>query len=209
MGDAPSERYSVKRIIVHPNYGPKTWSNGHDVALLELGKSVNFETSYARPICLPTGNSDYAGAVATVTGFGRTGYNKPNSNFLQEVDIDVITTKQCKWYFGGLEEEAYRTMICAGKSDGTGGAWVILVAHSSPNNSEHMSKLEWPRLGPVNVIPMVSLRELQNLKIGLRATLTLATLPPALAHASIANYNEYLNKDNNASYNEYINKDNN
>merc|ERR1711962_1437171 len=119
--DAPSERFSVKRIIVHPNYGPKTWSNGHDVSLLELDRSVNFEKSYARPICLPTGNSDYAGAVATITGFGRTGYNKPGSNYLQEVDIDVITTEQCKWYFGGLTEEAYRTMICAGKSDGTGG----------------------------------------------------------------------------------------
>merc|ERR1711962_153428 len=77
-----------------------------------------------------------------------------------------------------------------------GVAWVILVAHSSPNNLELMSKLEWPHLGPMNVIPMVSLLELQNLKIGLRATLTLATLPPALAHASIVNYNEYINKNN-------------
>merc|ERR1711915_1134239 len=90
-----------------------------------------------------------------------------------------------------------------------GVAWVILVGRSSPKNLEHISKLEWPHLGPVNVIPMVSLRELQKFEIGLRATLTLATLPPALAHASIDNYNEYINIDNNANYNEYINKDNN
>merc|ERR1719244_1471124 len=90
-----------------------------------------------------------------------------------------------------------------------GVAWVILVGHSSPKNLEHMSKLDWPHLGPINVILMVSLLELQKFKIGLRATLALATLPPALAHASIASYNEFINKDNNANYNDYINKDSN
>jgi len=122
--ESHTERFNVNMIINHPDYRQYPWTNGHDVSLLELDGSVNFETSYARPICLPTGNSDYAGAVATVTGFGRTGYNESQSNFLREVDIDVISNKQCLELFNKQwvgSEEDFKTMICAGKLDGTGG----------------------------------------------------------------------------------------
>jgi len=119
VSESHTERFSLKRIINHPDYGQYPWTNGHDVSLLELDGKVNFETSQARPICLPTGDDTYAEKVVTLTGFGRIGHDQPQSDYLREVDIDVITNAQCSRYYGGSESD-YNTMICAGKSDGSG-----------------------------------------------------------------------------------------
>jgi len=120
VSESHTERFNIKRIINHANFDWDPW-NGHDVALLELDGRVNFETSQARPICLPTGSSDYAGAEALVTGFGMTGAGQNQSNYLREVDIHVITTTQCLQELDGNLEGDYPTLICAGERDGTGG----------------------------------------------------------------------------------------
>lgn len=41
----------------------------NDVAILTMDRPVEF-TQNIRPICLPTGQSDYTGKVATVIGWG-------------------------------------------------------------------------------------------------------------------------------------------
>ena len=57
----------VKKVLVHPNYVGGTFDN--DLALLELSSPVTFQ-EHILPICLPAEESNYAGGVATVAGWG-------------------------------------------------------------------------------------------------------------------------------------------
>ena len=57
----------VKEVFVHPNYVAGTFVN--DLALLELTIPVTFQ-EHILPICLPSDESNYAGGVATVAGWG-------------------------------------------------------------------------------------------------------------------------------------------
>ena len=68
----PVER-NVKRVVVHRGYIARTFDN--DLALLELDKPVKFQ-EHILPICLPEGDDDFVGEVATVTGWGRLRHGK-------------------------------------------------------------------------------------------------------------------------------------
>ena len=49
---------------------------------------------------------------------------QPQSNYLREVDIDVITNAECAKQMSGTEAD-YKTMICAGKTDGSAGGCMV------------------------------------------------------------------------------------
>ena len=70
---------------------------------------------HIRPICLPTDTSDnYAGYVATVTGWGRKKDKGRVSNVLREVIMKVITQDQCKKFW---PRKLTSAMLCVNRPE--------------------------------------------------------------------------------------------
>ena len=67
---SPQTLVKVAEIITHPQYKTSPVPT-NDFALLRLGQCQDFNKGVA-PACLPADNSrDFAGTVATVTGWGK------------------------------------------------------------------------------------------------------------------------------------------
>lgn len=61
----------MTRIIIHPNYNPRTSDN--DICLLRLSSPVTF-TNFISPVCLAAPDSVYfTGIDSWVTGWGNIG----------------------------------------------------------------------------------------------------------------------------------------
>jgi len=105
-------RMPITEIKNHPDFDSQDSS---DFSMLKLKKDVDFcRYPHIRPICLPTDTSDdYAGDVATVTGWGATYNGGSTVNKLREVNVDVITNNQCKNEYKYNSTEITRTMLCA------------------------------------------------------------------------------------------------
>ena len=69
----------------------------YDISILTLASVLTF-SSKVSPVCLPAFSQrfqDYAGQVATVTGWGTTASGGSPSNTLQEVQVTVISNEDC------------------------------------------------------------------------------------------------------------------
>ena len=102
----------VDKIIDHPDYSSSPVPV-MDFSLLRLKEPVDFDMyPHIRPVCLPFSNEevvnnrlcfilsksscqDYAGETATVTGWGTTSSGGDLSNTVKEVDVTVLTNKNC------------------------------------------------------------------------------------------------------------------
>lgn len=86
-------------------------------ALLELSSPVIYN-SRVLPICLATTNMEFPpGKTCFITGWGTKGWNRPQSNFLQEAPIRLVSRDECN------EKKSYNgtvppTALCAGFQDG-------------------------------------------------------------------------------------------
>ena len=109
VSDAGERRYSVQRIIQHPQYVSPPWSRGWDFALLRLSSEITFSNTIS-PVCLPTAGQTYAGATAIASGYGRVGATRPQATTLQHVRLPVWSQSSCtrRWSF------LTSSMICAG-----------------------------------------------------------------------------------------------
>ncbi|XP_078349416.1 serine protease 33-like [Oculina patagonica] len=113
----------VKNIILHPKYWGKTEHGvlvqppDYDVALLELSSPVTYD-SHVLPVCLATSDMAFPpGKTCFITGWGTKGWNKPQSTFLQEAPIRLVSREECN------EKKSYNgtvplTALCAGFQDG-------------------------------------------------------------------------------------------
>ena len=104
-------RLGVSTITSDPLYNISNGQN--DLAILTLAQKATFSTKVA-PICLPWScgghSDDYAGQVATVTGWGLSYYNSTDAerpDVLQEVDINVTSNEEC--------QEAFKNYTAQGK----------------------------------------------------------------------------------------------
>lgn len=65
----------IAEKIVHPGYSRKSKDAWHDIALLRLSSSLEFNDG-VKPICLPLANhlwhKDFTGQNLTTAGFGKT-----------------------------------------------------------------------------------------------------------------------------------------
>merc|ERR1719273_377673 len=107
IADAEFNRVDVAEIIDDPNYDSQ--STNSDFAILRLASPVTFSSAIS-PACLPAGASQYAGEVATVTGWGTlfSGGNRPTA--LQEVDVTITTNEFCNQrYYGEITD----VIMCA------------------------------------------------------------------------------------------------
>ena len=89
-----------------------------DIAILVLKSPVKY-TDTVKPICLPEGNSSYAGEKGTVVGWGLLGYGGSSPKVLQELTTEIWDNERCSSNY----EKKYpdspasitETMLCSGK----------------------------------------------------------------------------------------------
>ena len=91
--DAAADIRTVSRITNHPQYNPDNLLN--DISILTLSSPLTFSRAMS-PVCLPADPSlSYAGATATVTGWGRTSPGGDLADSLQEVELTVWSNEDC------------------------------------------------------------------------------------------------------------------
>jgi len=126
--DSTFTRVPLSAITDHPDYNSGTLDN--DYSILTLAEPVEFSATIA-PACLPSTNSDFAGVLATVSGWGTlsSGGNQPT--VLNEVDVTVQSNAECNSAYGsGITDN----MICAadaGKDSCQGDSGGPLVAQEN------------------------------------------------------------------------------
>ncbi|KAI4891399.1 hypothetical protein NFI96_026095 [Prochilodus magdalenae] len=104
---------SVKQIISHPEYDPKTYDN--DIALMELDSPVDLNQNIW-PICLPAATHKFpAGHAVWITGWGNTREYGSSASVLQKAEVRIINDTVCNQLLNG---EVTPHMICAGVLEG-------------------------------------------------------------------------------------------
>ncbi|XP_072509959.1 complement C1r subcomponent-like protein isoform X1 [Notamacropus eugenii] len=107
--------YSVRRVIVHPDYRPEEANNFEgDIALLELESSVPLSPNLL-PICLPDNETFYSsGLMGYISGFGMEGGRLVNQ--LKYVSLPVAEREACEaWLLEKNRTEVFSSnMFCAG-----------------------------------------------------------------------------------------------
>ena len=92
--------FNVEAIQDHESYDSQTFD--YDFSMIKLSTEVDWAAHpRIRPVCIPTEDSgvDFAGATATVTGWGTTSSGGSQPNTLKEVDVGVISNFQCRFDF--------------------------------------------------------------------------------------------------------------
>ena len=89
---------TVASITNDPKYNSNNMQ--HDFAILTLSQPVTL-TDKVRPVCLPADlTNSFAGAKATVSGWGTTTYGGSQPSVLMDVDVTVKTNKECAQVYG-------------------------------------------------------------------------------------------------------------
>ncbi|XP_012250668.2 trypsin-1-like [Athalia rosae] len=108
-------RRRIKSAQIHENFDPYSYNN--DIALVELDKPVQFN-GIIRPACLPDNRPiDYAGSMAVVAGWGRTGERESVSDSLRKVDLPILSDEECRMA-GYDKKRLTENMFCAGYLEG-------------------------------------------------------------------------------------------
>lgn len=102
-------------ITDHPNYNDDTFNN--DMSIIEIAP-LDFDALdvAVRPACLPDSAETYDGVTATVTGWGTLKSDGSQPTILQEVDVPVVSTADCRKVYG--TSGITNNMLCAGTATG-------------------------------------------------------------------------------------------
>lgn len=113
----PYEERGVERKVVHPRFNFFTYE--YDLALVRVDSPLKFYP-HVRPVCLPAQNENLIGKNATVTGWGRLAEGGTLPSILQEVQVPIISNKNCEQMFlkAGREENIPDMFVCAGYENG-------------------------------------------------------------------------------------------
>ncbi|UYV78008.1 ST14 [Cordylochernes scorpioides] len=130
----------VQVVAAHPKFDKRTFE--YDLALLRFYEPVEFRTNVL-PVCVPNNlTANYVGRLATVAGWGRLYEEGPLPNVLQEVQVPVITNRQCEEMYrrAGFVEDIPDIFICAGRPEGgMDSCEVSLVSSSASSTIRHIS----------------------------------------------------------------------
>ena len=106
----------IEQYFIHENYDENTVDN--DIAIIRLESSIDCSGSVG-PICLPEGftTNDYKNTQGWLTGWGTTSYGGDITNTLQEVEVPVKTTEECKEILdvNDMGDRITENMICTYK----------------------------------------------------------------------------------------------
>ena len=111
----------IKQRFFHPDYNVANFDN--DFSMLELEGEVDLcRYPNIRPVCLPSVSSSdtFVGDVATVSGWGDTEDGGDDSNVLLEVNVTVVSNKECRndYKTNSLNLTITDNMICADVAGG-------------------------------------------------------------------------------------------
>ncbi|XP_045118080.1 trypsin alpha-3-like [Portunus trituberculatus] len=95
------------RVFYHEKF--KTPTQGDDIALIRLSEEIDPKL---KPICLGRGRDIPYGGLAVATGWGKVTEEETMTNTLQEVALDVISTKKCTSLMEQLPSDTSK-IICA------------------------------------------------------------------------------------------------
>lgn len=144
-------KVGIKRVIKHPNYNRKTFSN--DFALVELATALDLRNSPLKAVKLADASFEQDGHQApgvdsTVFGFGDLGSWRPNtSKDLNKVIVPIVsheTANAPQSYNGGVDD----TMLPAGYAGGgkdscQGDSGGPLVVYDHRNDPVQVGVVSW------------------------------------------------------------------
>ena len=112
----------IRQKFDHPDYNIAARFD-NDFSMLELEGEVDLcRYPNIRPVCLPSVSSSdtFVGDVATVTGWGDTEDGGDDSNVLLEVNVTVVSNKECRndYKTNSLNLNITDNMICADVAGG-------------------------------------------------------------------------------------------
>ena len=112
----------IKQKFDHPDYNVAAKFD-NDFSMLELEGEVDLcRYPNIRPVCLPSVSSSdtFVGDVATVSGWGDTEDGGDDSNVLLEVNVTVVSNKECRndYKTNSLNLNITDNMICADVAGG-------------------------------------------------------------------------------------------
>merc|ERR1712213_35831 len=92
------EKYTAIRAIVHPDFDIYGNFITHDIALVEVDRSINFDNPYVDVVPMAQENKHkFIGAECYLTGWGRMpGSARGLPNTLQQVKTTGISREQCE-----------------------------------------------------------------------------------------------------------------
>merc|ERR1719233_542822 len=105
----------ISLFITHPNYVIST--SEFDFGIVRLVQHVTF-TKTLSPVCLPRSGQNYEQREAVVTGWGTLESFGSLPDILQEVEVTILTNKQCTTNTQYLPFLITDDMICAAKPGG-------------------------------------------------------------------------------------------
>ncbi|CAG2167924.1 unnamed protein product [Oppiella nova] len=110
--------HRVQRIFVHKLYDERLMQN--DIALYKLAEPINFnKTSNIAPVCLPDSHwhqRDYTNQMVQLVGWGTTSAGGRTSDILRQVQVPIITNKDCARSYNALMVTSKQ--MCAGYAAG-------------------------------------------------------------------------------------------
>lgn len=108
---------TVVGVTAHALY--RSAKHEFDIALLHLDQPLTW-TEITKPICLPTkDDSDFAGKMSIVVGFGAMSESIKGSEVLQEVKLPIISSAECNVpYMKFMGLPITDNMICATTNNG-------------------------------------------------------------------------------------------
>ncbi|XP_037373958.1 chymotrypsinogen 2-like [Talpa occidentalis] len=102
----------IAQVFSHPWFNRRSMNN--DIALLKLATPARF-SEIVSPVCLPSAQDTFpVGSLCVTTGWGITYpnmYQGPNK--LQQATLPLLSTAQCRYYWGSM---VTNLMVCAGAS---------------------------------------------------------------------------------------------
>ncbi|KAL7042175.1 hypothetical protein ACKWTF_001047 [Chironomus riparius] len=100
--------FDVEKTHPYPEYNPRTFEN--DIGLIKFRGKVTFN-EHLYPICLPTTQLDNQDVI--VTGFGKTGANHEQTEYLMKVILNRFTHNECQTLYPN-SKIVKETMLCYG-----------------------------------------------------------------------------------------------
>ncbi|XP_003462483.1 ovochymase-2 [Cavia porcellus] len=109
---------NIKTIIIHPQFSIKKPME-YDIALLKMAGTFQFG-QFVGPICLPEPRERFeAGFICTTTGWGRLAEGGIFPKVLQEVNLPILTQKECAAALLTLKKPFKgKTFLCTGSPEG-------------------------------------------------------------------------------------------
>ncbi|XP_045413394.1 ovochymase-2 isoform X6 [Lemur catta] len=109
---------TIQSVIVHPLFSSKKPMD-YDIALLKMAGAFQFG-QFVGPMCLPEPGEQFeAGFICTTAGWGRLGEDGVLPQVLQEVNLPILTHKECMAALSSLKKFlSGKTFLCTGFPEG-------------------------------------------------------------------------------------------